>query len=116
MKYIFSQSYERCLFKEADYGSGNWRTPAFDDCLKRLPIEVQKAAKQNYDKLLANPQSVGLKTMPQTPGRYQVYSAQVGRAYRSLAIKVDNYYIWYWIGSHENYNNVKAKAPPASPS
>lgn len=114
MKYIFSHSYEQALVKEADYASGNWRSKSFNDCFARLPVEVQKAAKMNYNKLLANPQAVGLKTMPQTPGSYQVYSAQIGRAYRALAIKVESYYIWYWIGTHEEYNNVKAKTPPAS--
>lgn len=114
MKYIFSQSYERCLVKEADYASGNWRSKSFNNCFVNLPIEVQKAATINYNKLLANPQSVGLKTMPQVPGSYQIYSAQIGRSYRTLSIKVDSQYIWYWIGTHEDYNNVKAKSPPAS--
>jgi len=114
MKYIFSHSYEQAFFKEADYASGNWRSKSFNECFVRLPAEVQRAATVNYNKLLANPQAVGLKIMPQTPGSFQIYSAQIGRAYRALAIKVSSYYIWYWIGSHEDYNNVKSKPPPGS--
>lgn len=101
------------LTKLADFGSGNWRVPSFDSSFMRLPIEVQKAARMNYSKMLENPQAVSLKMMPGASSKLPIYSARIGN-YRSLAVKAGRHFIWYWIGSHEEYNNVKSQTPPKS--
>ena len=114
MKLIQSESYTTNLIKTAGFGTGHFRAPTFYDSFARLPKEVQRAATTNYERMLSNPQAVGMKTMPQTPGSFQVYSAQIGRNYRALSIKVGSYYVWYWIGTHEEYNSMKAKQPPGT--
>ena len=36
-----------------------------------------------------------------------VYSAEIGRSYRALARVRNGHYYWFWIGTHEDYNNFK---------
>ena len=36
-----------------------------------------------------------------------VYSADVGRSYRAIARERRGDYYWFWIGTHEEYNNFK---------
>ena len=37
-------------------------------------------------------------------GRY--WSARVGLRYRALALEVDDGYLWFWIGSHADYDRL----------
>jgi hypothetical protein len=37
-------------------------------------------------------------------GRY--WSVRVGLRYRALAIEVDGGYLWFWIGSHADYDRL----------
>src|SRR5437763_23499 len=37
-------------------------------------------------------------------GRY--WSARVGLRYRALAVEVDDVYVWFWIGSHADYDRL----------
>jgi hypothetical protein len=34
-----------------------------------------------------------------------VYTAEIGRSYRALARERNGHYYWFWIGTHEDYNN-----------
>jgi len=35
-----------------------------------------------------------------------VWSVRIGRSYRALGKRTDaDTIVWYWIGSHEDYNN-----------
>ncbi|MEJ7680003.1 MAG: hypothetical protein WKG06_19525 [Segetibacter sp.] len=35
-----------------------------------------------------------------------IYSVRVGLSYRALGIKQEETMIWFWIGSHEDYNKL----------
>jgi hypothetical protein len=35
-----------------------------------------------------------------------IFSVRIGLSYRALGIKEDEVMIWFWIGSHEEYNNL----------
>jgi hypothetical protein len=35
-----------------------------------------------------------------------IFSARVGLGYRALAVRVRNEAIWFWIGSHADYDNL----------
>lgn len=118
MKVIFSQSYENSLgaefglTKAAGFGTGHWQTKGFRDCLSKLPPQIQKLANEKYQMLLSNPQQVGIKPMVENGFKIPIWSAQVGGGHRALALKYQSYYVWYWIGTHEEYNRVKGM--PAS--
>ncbi len=35
-----------------------------------------------------------------------VWSARIGDHYRALAQKDSDVFVWFWIGTHEDYNNL----------
>jgi len=34
------------------------------------------------------------------------WSARVGNRYRALATEIDDGFLWFWIGTHEEYNKL----------
>ncbi len=69
----------------------------------RLPIRIQEATKQAYlqwkqDK--AHPR-LHFKLI-----RDNIYSARISIKYRALAVKQDDTYIWFWVGSHADYDQL----------
>jgi hypothetical protein len=52
------------------------------------------------------------KTNPRHPSlgfarKGRVYTVEIGRRYRALARERHGDYHWFWIGTHEEYNNFK---------
>ena len=79
-------------------------TDRFRKALSKLPQDVQQNAKTAYQKWKHNPGNPSLRFKqihPQKP----IYSVRVGLSYRALGIKEESTMIWFWIGSHEDYNN-----------
>ena len=76
---------------------------SFWKCYEQLPQHIQKLADKNFALLKANPQhpSLGLKK------KGQVYTVEVGRSYRAIARERNGEFYWFWIGTHEAYNNFK---------
>jgi hypothetical protein len=75
---------------------------AFWACYKRLPLPIQQLADKNF-KLLkddAEHPSLHLKKV----GKY--WSVRVGRKYRALAVEVEEGLIWFWIGTHAEYDKL----------
>jgi len=70
---------------------------------QRLPAHVQKLADKNFALFKANPRhpSLGFKK------KGAVYTVDIGRSYRAIARERDGDYYWFWIGTHEEYNNFK---------
>jgi len=67
-----------------------------------LPANVRKLADANFALLksdLAHP-SLQFKKV----GRF--WSARVGLRYRALAVETDDAYVWFWIGSHADYDRL----------
>jgi hypothetical protein len=73
--------------------------PEFWDCIAKLPPEINAAARNAFERLRDNPRhpSLQLKRVG------KVWSARVGLNYRALALPVDDGFIWFWIGPHEEY-------------
>jgi len=74
----------------------------FWDFYKKLPRDIQEIADKNYELLRTNPRhkSVRLKKV----GDY--YSVRVGLGYRALAMPDNGELIWFWIGTHAEYDNL----------
>ena len=77
-------------------------TADFWDCYGRLPKAVQRVADANYDLLRTDPRhpSLHLKRV----GR--LWSVRVGIGYRALAVAGDDGPVWFWIGSHADYDRI----------
>lgn len=67
----------------------------------KLPAHIQKLADNNFDLLKNNSlhPSLNFKKV----GNY--WSVRIGLSYRALAIKKQNFYVWFWIGSHAKYDD-----------
>jgi hypothetical protein len=77
----------------------------FRKVFKRLPIEVQQRAKQVYLVWKENPNHPSLH-YKQVNETQSIFSIRVGLTYRALGVKEGNTIIWFWIGSHEEYNHL----------
>jgi hypothetical protein len=78
----------------------HFATPAFWEAYERLPENVRELADKNYRLLKQDPQHPSLHF--KRAGRY--WSVRVGLRYRALATEVDDDLVWFWIGSHADYD------------
>jgi hypothetical protein len=70
-----------------------------------LPADVQREAKRAFDLFRTAPSHPGLH-FKKLEGQGQIYSARIGLGYRALAVVQDGRAIWYWIGSHADYDRL----------
>lgn len=77
-------------------------SPEFRACLDKLPANIQEAARKNYDLLKENPShpSLHFKKIQ------QYYSVRIGLHYRALGVEIDDGILWFWIGSHADYDKI----------
>ncbi|MBM2817308.1 MAG: hypothetical protein HW421_4070 [Ignavibacteria bacterium] len=80
----------------------HFATPTFWKCYYKLPDEVQQLSDKNYELLKQNPNhpSLNLKHV----GRY--WSVKAGRKYRAIGIDANPDIVWFWIGSHTEYDKM----------
>ena len=77
-------------------------SPSFWECVDKLPDQVQRLARKNYELLKVDPKrpSLHFKML----GKY--FSVRVGRQYRALGVEVEDGLLWFWIGSHSEYDRL----------
>jgi mRNA-degrading endonuclease RelE of RelBE toxin-antitoxin system len=80
----------------------HFASPAFWDAYRRLPERVRERADKNFALLKQDPQHASLHL--KRVGRY--WSVRVGLRYRALAVEVDAGLLWFWIGSHSDYDEM----------
>jgi hypothetical protein len=73
---------------------------SFWEAYKRLPEAVRRLADKNYALLKSDPRHPSLQF--KKVGRF--WSVRVGARYRALAVEADENVIWFWIGSHADYD------------
>jgi len=73
----------------------------------RLPKEVRQQARKAYRLFKENPQhpSLNFKTIHPTQ---PIYSARISRSYRTVGVRSGDVIIWFWIGSHDDYDTLIA--------
>nr|WP_249798029.1 hypothetical protein [Bradyrhizobium zhengyangense] len=67
-----------------------------------MPANVQRLADANFRLLKSDPNHPSLQF--KRVGRY--WSARVGLRYRALAVEANGDYVWFWIGSHADYDRL----------
>lgn len=70
-----------------------------------LPPEVQQEARRAYRLFRADPAHPGLQ-FKKLQGEDNIYSARIGLGYRALAVMKSERAVWYWIGSHSEYDRL----------
>ena len=80
----------------------HFASPEFWELYRKLPQSVQALADKNFS-LLKNDfhhPSLHMKKA----GRF--WSVRIGLHYRAVAVEVTDGLLWFWIGSHEDYNKL----------
>lgn len=83
----------------------NRRTKKFRDAFERLPLAVQKQAREAYRLFKENPYYPSLH-FECIDRQASIYSVRIGLHYRAVGIREGNTMIWFFIGSHEDYNHL----------
>lgn len=80
----------------------HFASPAFWKCYRNLAKGLQKLADQKFDLLKKNRHhpSLHLKKI----GKY--WSVRVSIRHRALAVEVADNLVWFWIGTHAEYDEL----------
>jgi len=70
-----------------------------------LPPQVQAQARLAYQLFRQDPFHPSLR-FKQVHASRPIFSARVGLAYRALAARDQDEVIWFWIGSHADYDDL----------
>ena len=77
--------------------------PDFWKFYGKLPAHIQKLADHNFALLRSNPRHPSLHF--KKVGRH--WSVRVGDHYRAVGVEFSQGILWYWIGSHAEYDRMK---------
>jgi hypothetical protein len=77
-------------------------TPEFWACYRGLPASVQKLADRAFAMLKADPRHPSLHF--KKVGSF--FSARVGLYHRALAVESPDGALWFWIGTHADYDKL----------
>ena len=80
----------------------HFAAPSFWKCYRKLPKAAQELADRNFELLkedLRHP-SLHFKKV----GRFR--SVRVGSHHRALAVEVRDGLLWFWIGTHSEYDKL----------
>ena len=81
--------------------------PRFWRCYQGLPKEIRDLADRNYALLKSDPSHTSLHF--EKVGT--VWSVRVGLHFRALATEVAEDLIWFWSGSHAEYDKIVGRKP-----
>jgi hypothetical protein len=79
------------------------RTREFRELYQSLPANIQRQAKKAFAQFRQNPDYTGLN-FKSVGGAPVWYSVRIGLSYRALCVRSDDVYVWFWIGSHAEYD------------
>ncbi|MCT0253300.1 hypothetical protein KQ311_05500 [Synechocystis sp. CS-94] len=71
-------------------------------CYRHLPEEIQRRADKAYQLLIQNPRHPSLHFKKVG----ELWSVRVTLDYRALSVETDDGYVWFWIGTHEDYDEL----------
>lgn len=73
---------------------------------KALPEDIRELARKNYELLKSNSTHPSLQ-FKKLVGKRIVWAVRVGDHYRALGReREDSTLVWFWIGTHEEYNQL----------
>ncbi len=80
----------------------HYTNAAFWSYYGRLEPEVRRLADKNFALLKADPQHPSLRF--KRVGR--IWSVRVGLHHRALCVRRDEDCVWFWIGTHAEYDRL----------
>ncbi|MEN6406640.1 MAG: hypothetical protein ABFC77_09225 [Thermoguttaceae bacterium] len=79
--------------------------PCFWRRYRQLPKDIQELADKNYKRLAMDPQHPSLQ-LKKVGEAKQLWSVRVGMHYRALGLDKPEGVVWFWIGSHAEYDKA----------
>jgi hypothetical protein len=80
----------------------HFASTAFWKCYERLPSNIRKLADRQFDLLKENPRHPSLHF--KKIGKYRL--VRIGLMYRALAVELPDGLLWFWIGTHSDYDKL----------
>ena len=74
-------------------------------CFRKLPDRIKRLARRNYRLWETNPNHPSLQ-FRRVGKKYPVYSVRVGIGWRALGVRQEDTMVWFWIGSHAEYDRL----------
>lgn len=84
---------------------GSRTTRQFWRLFSHLPADAQRDAKRSYRLFRTNPGHPSLH-FKKLEGEDDIYSVRIGLGYRALAVMNKDRVVWYWVGSHHEYDRL----------
>jgi len=80
----------------------HFASPEFWELYEELPDSVRELADKNYELLKDDSKhpSLHLKKVA------KYWSVRIGRKYRALGVDVEEGILWFWIGTHADYDKL----------
>lgn len=80
-------------------------TARFRRAFATLPSEAQRRARRAYAAFRRDPSHPSLRLKRVHPQR-PIYSARIGLGYRALGVLEGETMVWFWIGTHADYDRL----------
>jgi len=80
----------------------HFTTKRFWKCYESLPSTIQQLSDQNYELLKADSSHPSLHF--KKVGKY--WSVRVGKNYRAVGLEAEKGIVWFWIGTHAEYDKI----------
>ena len=80
-------------------------TAKFRKAFANLPDSIQKQARQAYRQFQQDPAHPSLR-FKQVHPTLPIYSARVSKSYRAVGQRNGDTMVWFWIGSHAEYDKL----------
>ena len=83
-------------------------TAKFRKAFAELSEQVQKKTREAYRQFKQDPRHPSLrfkKVHPELP----IYSVRIGKSYRAVGQLDEDTVIWFWVGSHTEYDRLLSK-------
>lgn len=77
-------------------------SPEFWSCYHALPVPIRELADKAFTLLKSDPHHPSLHF--KKVGRFR--SARVGLHYRAVGVEVSDGVLWFWIGTHAEYDRL----------
>ena len=84
------------------------RTASFRKAFAALPESVREQARDAYRRFPDNPNHPGLR-FKRIHSSDPVYSVRVGMGYRAVGVLEGDVMVWFWIGTHADYDGLLSK-------
>ena len=80
-------------------------TPRFWAAYRALPAEIRDLARKAYRLFRENPRHPSLQ-FKRVHASDPIYAVRVSLGYRALGLLEGDEIVWFWIGSHDQYDRI----------